>query len=492
MSLRAKLLLPLLLIGLLMGGYLYAFWIPRTLAASEAVYIEEIDQHLDSVVEGLIPLLLGSELDTVHENLNALKHKNAAWVDIRLINAANQQLYPLANAKAKPGGRPVQNVHTLQKPIRYLNMNLGKLIVQVDMEPGLENTRQANRELTFILLGILLSVMATIMLTTEIAVRKPLHQLAEASSRLARQDFDTPLPTGIYHDEVGALIDSFATMRDDLRIYQADLLNEIAERKGAEEALKLLNETLEQRVQEELAKNREKDHLLIQQSRLAAMGEMVHNIAHQWRQPLNALGLLISNLRDDFFYREVTIETLDRDVATARRLIEKMSTTIDDFRDFFRPDREKVVFDVAEAVNEALFIVGAALKHNRIDITTELPPGVMTMGFPSQYAQAVLNLLVNAKEAIVEKKIASGQIHIALEKTDGKAALTVEDNGGGIPESALPKLFDPYFTTKEQGSGIGLYMVKTIIERNMGGSVSAANIQDGARFILSVPLEKDE
>ncbi len=413
-------------------------------------------------------------------------------MDIRLVNAENQPLYPLATGKAESGGLPVRNVRTLQKPIHYLDMNLGELIVQVDMGPALENTRQANRELMLILFGILLSVMATIMLTTEIAVRRPLHQLAEASSRLARQDFDTPLPTGIYHDEVGTLIDSFATMRNDLHIYQAALLNEIADRTRAEGELKSLNETLEQRVQEELAKNREKDHLLIQQSRLAAMGEMVHNIAHQWRQPLNALGLLISNLRDDFYYREVTAETLDRDVATARRLIERMSTTIDDFRDFFRPDREKIAFDVAEAVNDAIFIVGAALKHNRIDIATELPPGVMAVGFPNQYAQAVLNLLVNAKEAIVEKKIANGQIHIALEKTDGEATLTVEDNGGGIPEAVLPKLFDPYFTTKEQGSGIGLYMVKTIIERNMGGSISAANIQNGARFILSVPLGKDD
>ena len=167
------------------------------------------------------------------------------------------------------------------------------------------------------------------------------------SSRLARMEFDTPLPKA-GQDEIGELVNSFSSMRNDLQSNSSSLLREIAERKDAEEALRHLNETLEQRVSAEVAANRDKDHLLIQQSRLAAMGEMVHNIAHQWRQPLNSLGLIISNIQDDFRFKTMTEETLERDVANARRLIERMSTTIDDFRDFFRPDREKSSFDVAE------------------------------------------------------------------------------------------------------------------------------------------------
>ncbi|MDD5329983.1 MAG: HAMP domain-containing protein, partial [Sulfuricella sp.] len=404
MSLRAKLLLPLLLVGLLMGGYLYAVWIPRTLAAGEAAQLTAMQQHLDSVVEGLIPLLLGNQLDIVHENLNALKKKNTAWVDIRLVNAAGRQLYPLAAASAPPPPHG-PDMHMLKKPIGYLGMDLGRLTVQADLAPALASTRQANRELTFILFGMLLVLMATTMLTAEIAVRRPLHQLANAARRLAERDFDTPLPSA-GEGEVGALAGSFATMRNDLRAYHDELRHEIAERGEAEEALRQLNQTLEQRVQEELAQNREKDHLLIQQSRLASMGEMVHNIAHQWRQPLNSLSLLISNIRDDFRFGATTAESLERDVASARRLIEKMSTTIDDFRDFFRPDREKTRFDVAEAVNEAVFIVGAALKNNHVELTADLPAGIAADGFPSQYAQAVLNLLANAKEAIVDNKVA--------------------------------------------------------------------------------------
>ncbi len=489
MSLRAKLLLPLLLIGLLMGSYLYVFWIPRTLAAGEAAHLKATDQHLDSVVEGLIPLLLGSQLDIVHENLNALMAKNPAWVDFRLLNGEGRQLYPLVVAPTRERAPPGADMRTLHKPIRYLGTNLGILTVRVDLAPALTNTRREIGELTLILLGMLSILIATTLLTAELAVRKPVHQLAMASRRLAQRDFATPLPK-IGNDEIGALVDSFAAMRNDLKTYQADLLREITERRDVEEALRQLNETLEQRVSAEVAANREKDHLLIQQSRLAAMGEMVHNIAHQWRQPLNSLGLLISNIQDDFRFKAMTAETLERDVSNARRLIEKMSTTIDDFRDFFRPDREKSSFDVAEAVRDAVFIVMAALKNNHIEITVDAPPGLMASGFPNQYAQAVLNLLVNAKEAIQDSKVADGQIRVVLGEDGQNAVLTLDDNGGGIAQDVLPRLFDPYFTTKDQGSGIGLYMVKIIIERNMEGRISAANIENGARFTLSIPLEK--
>lgn len=489
MKLRTRLLLPLLLISVLMGTYLHSVWLPRTLAVDEAVHLKALGDHLDSVVEGLIPLLLGSQLDIIHENLNALKAKNASWISIRLEDADGNQLFPLrTKMSGQPGAPTGLYVHTLRRHIEYLGSALGTLIVQVDLAPALANTVEEGKELAYILVGMVAILVLTTALTAELAVRRPVHQLSKAARHLAQREFDAPLPKS-GNDEVGALVESFASMRDDLRQYQSDLLHEIAERKEAEAALKRLNETLEQRVQEEIAANREKEHMLIQQSRLAAMGEMVHNIAHQWRQPLNALGLVISNIMDDYNFKTLTRESLERDAASARRLLEKMSSTIDDFRDFFRPDREESTFDVAEAVREAEFIVDASLKNNRIGVSVDLPAGLVAKGFPNRYAQAVLNLLANAKQAIVDNKVESGNIRVVLEKVGDEAVLTVDDNGGGIHEDVLPRLFDPYFTTKEQGSGIGLYMVKMIIERNMAGKVTAANIDHGARFTLSIPLD---
>lgn len=488
MSLRITLLLPLLLISLLMSGFLHGKWIPDTLANHKATHLDAANQHLDSVAEGLIPLLLGSQLDIIHENLKALKRKNTTWVGIRLTNAEGRQLYPLASTAPAPPSLLNADVHTLQKPISYLGTPLGDLVVQIDLAPTLEDARKETRELTIILYSMLAIMMTTIILLVEFAVRRPVSQLAQASKRIAKMDFEAPLPKGV-SNEIGDLVSSFAAMRDDLRTYHANLLHEIAERQEAEQALKKLNATLSQRVSEELAKNREKDHLLIQQSRLAAMGEMVHNIAHQWRQPLNSLSLTVSNLYDDFNFNTMTQETLDKDVATVRRLIDRMSSTIDDFREFFRPDREESQFDLEGATRDAIAIIEATLKNNHIDLELEAPPHpLMVTGFHNQYAQAVLNLLVNAKESIMGAKIDNGRIRIVLQNQGASAVLSVEDNGGGIPEGILPKLFEPYFTTKEQGSGVGLYMVKMIIERNMHGKVSAMNLEHGAKFTLSVPL----
>jgi len=234
-SLRAKLLAPLLLVGTLMGSYLYGIWIPRNLAADEAAHLRAVDQHLDSVVESLIPLLLGNQLDIINENLTALKQKNAIWHRIRLVNATGKPLYPLAGTQGLPASPPGPDVRTLKKTIQYLGVALGTLTVEVDLAPALENTRRENRSLTIMLFFMMAVVISITILTAELAVRRPVHQLAKASKRLARQDFDTPLPKAS-RDEIGALVGSFAAMRNDLRSYHADLLHEIGERKAAEEA----------------------------------------------------------------------------------------------------------------------------------------------------------------------------------------------------------------------------------------------------------------
>jgi len=261
----------------------------------------------------------------------------------------------------------------------------------------------------------------------------------------------------------------------------------ITARKEAEEAVKRLNQELEQRVKDEVAKNMAQERLMIQQSRLAAMGEMIHNIAHQWRQPINALTLLLANIQDTHEYHELTREYLAREVKAGQHLIQGMSTVIDDFRNFFKPNKEKKQFIVCEAVEDAFKLVNDSFAAHNIKIIQEkCNEPCDAFGYPNEFAQVVVNTLTNAKEAIVGKK-AAGEIHITMKKDEKKVIVSIRDNGGGIPEEIRPKIFDPYFTTKESGSGIGLYMSKMIME-NMGGDIRIENVENGAEVLLSLPF----
>jgi PAS domain S-box-containing protein len=267
--------------------------------------------------------------------------------------------------------------------------------------------------------------------------------------------------------------------------FALDNLDREARRREAELALQ--TETLERlRATEEL---REKEQLLLQQSRLAAMGEMIGNIAHQWRQPLNTLGLIIQELPMNYELGAFTKEHLDASVSRAKQVIYHMSQTIDDFRNFFRPDKEKIPFKINDAVARTISLIEGSFREQRIMIAADAPDDIFIHGYPNEYSQVILNILVNARDAFVDRPSDLPRVvRIRLFRENNRAVLTITDNAGGIPEEILEKIFDPYFTTKgpDKGTGVGLFMSKTIIEKSMNGELSARNSGDGAEFRIEV------
>ncbi len=472
MTLRLKLLLPLALVWTAFIAYLYGIWLPDSVRYQIAVFERQQEREMHNLTESLLPLVVARQLGDIHDTLDSLRQENPEWVEVVLQDHEGRQLYPLAGTPIPPAG-PDEQLHTQQ--LNLANDSVGSLRIRISHRALLESVAQSQKTLFALLASVLLGAFLALGVVLDATVRRPVNRLMTAARELAEGRFDAHLPPG-GKDEIGTLVNTFAAMRDQVQATQ--------------QSLRQLNEHLEQRVQEELAKNREKDHMLIQQSRLAAMGEMVHYIAHQWRQPLNALSLLVRNIKDDYDFQALTPEVMDRSVADAQRLLGRMSTTIDDFRDFFRPEKEMTQFDVSHAVEEAVFIMQGTLKSHGIELVEKLDPGVEAEGFPSQFAQAVLNILANAKEEILARKVAAGRIEIELQRQGETILLRVSDNAGGIAPEILPKIFDPYFTTKDKGSGIGLYMAKTIIEHNMNGSISAANLGDGACFTLTVPVRQ--
>ncbi len=241
---------------------------------------------------------------------------------------------------------------------------------------------------------------------------------------------------------------------------------------------------LEAKVQSEIEKRLQHEQMLIQQSKLAAMGEMINAIAHQWRQPLNALGLLIQDLPDAYEYGELDLPYLEQMVEDSNEQINFMSGTIDDFRTFFRPDKHKTVFDVKPTIKEVVGILDAQLRAH--DIACLIHGESYEMhNHRNEFKQVILNLLNNAKDAIMERGV-PGRIDITLAREPEHDVILIKDTGGGIPETIIKRIFEPYFTTKDQGkgTGIGLYIVKTIVEEHMAGSIAASTVDKGAEFVL--------
>lgn len=251
-----------------------------------------------------------------------------------------------------------------------------------------------------------------------------------------------------------------------------------------EEKLETLNKTLEAKVEIGIEDGKRKDKAILEQSKLARMGAMISMIAHQWRQPLSQLSGILMELETATRFKKVTNEHILNSVDKSDKMIEFMSNTIDDFRNFYKPDKKKEVFDILESCKKAINLVNASLEDSSIILDVQVSQNRFINGYPTEFAQVILNLISNAKDILVERDIKNPKIILEIESRGSLCIVKVKDNAGGLDEKYFDLIFDPYFSTKEssKGTGLGLYISKLIIERNMGGELSVQNDEEGAVF----------
>ena len=242
--------------------------------------------------------------------------------------------------------------------------------------------------------------------------------------------------------------------------------------------LREINSELEIRIKKEVDENLKKDRLLSQQQKMISMGQMIENIAHQWRQPLSVITTSISGIKLKKMVNDLDDEFLYKTLDSVMNTSQYLSNTIDDFRYFFKPQKEKEFFYLKECINKTIDLLEANFKENNIKLICNMED-IQILGYETELIQVLINILNNSKDALLSLHDQERLIFINVKKENGKALIKIKDNAGGIQEDIIEQIFEPYFTTKHQaqGSGIGLYMCQEIIYKHMNGHIDITNIE---------------
>jgi len=259
------------------------------------------------------------------------------------------------------------------------------------------------------------------------------------------------------------------------------LLNEIADKNRQ---LETFNQEMQRLVAEEVAKNLEKKHMMELQTRHAQMGEMIAMITHQWKQPLSVIQTVGTLLKMKYALGKLDKKRFTEKIDNLLKQATHLNQTVNDFQKFFTPSKEKVLFDVKETIVSVLSLVEMEYGLQNIKIVLKEETPVSVFGYANEYNQVLLAILQNAKDALLQYKQQNRQITICIQAQNKRSLVTIEDNAGGIPEGMIKTIFNQYITTKEKGSGLGLYIAKSVIEDNMQGKLWVENIRDGALFSL--------
>ena len=272
--------------------------------------------------------------------------------------------------------------------------------------------------------------------------------------------------------------------------YKNRRLDELVLRRTNE--LEAFNQRLQDEIEKAVEKNRTQEKILMQQAKMAEIGSMVESIAHQWRQPLNILGLSMTKLSLSCSFGRM--EDMEKTIEIVEQQIQYMSQTIDDFRNFFKHDRVQSMVNINHIVGEVETLLGPLLASKKITLIRDIDPDITVLVYPNELKQVLINLVNNAREAIEQSKNTEKEIHISCENNSRFCTISIEDSGGGVPLHVMDKIFDPYFTTKfeSQGTGIGLYMAKMIVEKHFLGKLSVHNTAKGACFEIRLNRVENE
>lgn len=251
------------------------------------------------------------------------------------------------------------------------------------------------------------------------------------------------------------------------------------------------NLSLEDQIKEANLKIELLEQMMISQSRMAIMGEMIGMIAHQWRQPITIIGMITNNAIIDLQINEWEKDKLIQDLQSVDKQVHYLSHTIDDFRNFFRPNKLPQQITFQEISSEIITILGKNFETNQIQLIFSGDFSIPITTYKNELLQVFLNILNNAKDAFLEKKITSPVIHIRAQMVENKINFEIQDNAGGIHSEHIRHIFEPYFSTKDEqhGTGLGLYMSAIIIQKHIGGSIEAFSKGDETVFKISIPIK---
>ncbi len=286
------------------------------------------------------------------------------------------------------------------------------------------------------------------------------------------------------NDELSYIADEFNNMKNSLKI--------------SWEQLNQLNNNLEQKVKDEVQKNKDIQEQLFKSEKLASMGEMIGNIAHQWRQPLSVISTSATGMQMQQEYGVITEDSINHACEAINDNAQYLSKTIDDFKNFIKGNRKKEQFNLKDSIDSFLHLLEGTIKANNIKLILDIKDDIEINGYSNEIIQCLINIFNNAKDALKEHNIDQKLVFVSTKKDDKFAYIEIKDNAKGIPTNILPKIFEPYFTTKHKsrGTGLGLHMTYNLIIKGMNGTIKAKNVTykdnnieyTGALFTIAIPL----